>query len=158
MTPTPTPFPTFATLTRLPEELLDRVCHFSEPRSLHALALVSRDVGRIATTHLYTSITLTRSSFKFLRPLALLLWTSPRHADLVKHISVSRAYGGNLVAWPRYEELEGLVKNMVEKYVKESERKEWVKSVVEGEDALRVASLLLRSLRNVGRMGKSSIL
>lgn len=49
--------------------------------------------------------------------------------------------------------LESLVKDMVERYVKESEREEWVKSVVEGEDVLRVASLLLRSLRNVARMG-----
>jgi hypothetical protein len=159
------------TLTHLPEELLDRICYFSPTQSLHALAMVSRDIGRIATTHLYTSITLTRSSFKYLRPLALLLWTSPRHADLVKHISVSRAYGGNLVPWPDYpgrsapdvcdgvdgSEVDGslpeLVKNMVGRYVKESERAEWAKSVVEGEDALKVASLLLRSLRNVKRMG-----
>lgn len=149
------------TLTHLPEELVDRICRFSSAPCLHALALVSRTLNRIATTHLYTSITLTRSSFKHLRPLTLLLWTSPKHATLVRHIAVTRAYGGNLVPWPDHvgdhdgnrDGLEGLVKQMVARYVKAAERKEWEKSVCEGEDALRVASLLLRSLPNVRRMG-----
>ncbi|KAH7381153.1 major facilitator superfamily domain-containing protein [Phaeosphaeria sp. MPI-PUGE-AT-0046c] len=101
------------TLAHLPEELLERICHFTSSCDLHALALVSRDLNRIATPRLYTSITLTRSSFKHLRPLTLLLWTSPKHAILVRHISVSRAYGGNLVPWPDYEGLKQLVAEMV---------------------------------------------
>jgi hypothetical protein len=137
----------------LPEELLDRIAYFSPPPSLHALSLTSRTLNRIATPHLYTSITLTRESFKFLRPLTLLLWMSPKHRSLVRRISVSRAYGGNLVPWPKYEGLDELVEEQVGRYVKEGEREGWVRQVRDGGDVLAIASLLLRGLPNVGRMG-----
>ncbi|KAF1912161.1 hypothetical protein BDU57DRAFT_523562 [Ampelomyces quisqualis] len=140
-------------LHALPEELLDRIMHFSPLSSLHALTLVSKTLSRIATSHLYTTIALTRHSFKYLRPLTLLLWTSPKHRHLVRSISVSRAYGGNLVPWPRYTGLDALIEEQVGLYVRKEERKRWSRQVRDGGDALAIASLLLRSLPHVRRMG-----
>ncbi|CAO2647503.1 Nn.00g084250.m01.CDS01 [Neocucurbitaria sp. VM-36] len=147
------------TLTTLPEELIDQILTFLPPPTLHALTLVSRDINRITTPHLYASITLTSTSFTHLRPLAFLLWTSPAHANLVRAFSVRRAYGGNLDPWPKHSEgegglLESVIKEMVSRYVRggEEEREEWVRRVREGGDALVIASLLLRSLPGVREM------
>ncbi|KAF2825526.1 hypothetical protein CC86DRAFT_44260 [Ophiobolus disseminans] len=141
------------TIYSLPEELLDRILHFIPHRpTITALCLVSRDLNRIATPHLYTCITLTSASFQFLRPLTLLLWTSSKHRLLVRSFCVKRAYGGNLVPWPTYPGLDELIREMVRKYVKRSEWEAWEKKVRDGGDALVLASLLLRSLENVERM------
>jgi hypothetical protein len=140
-------------LNRLPEELIDRIFDFVEQRSsLLALCLVSRDVNRIATSHLYTTIALKREEFKQLRPLTLLLWTSPKHRALVRSISVRRAYGGNLVPWPRYDGLDELIEKQVKLYVREGDMTSWFAQVKDGIDALPIASLLLRSLPNVSTM------
>jgi hypothetical protein len=140
-------------LTRLPEELLDLILHFSSHSTLYSLCLVSKAISRIATSHLYTTITLYRESFTYLRPLTLLLWTSPKHASLVRHISVSHAYGGNLVPWPEHERLQEVIEQQVKAYVRESEKERWIEQVTHGKDALVVASLLVRSLPKVERMG-----
>lgn len=141
-------------MTRLPEELIDRVFHFVNQRAtLHALCLVSKDVNRIATTHLYTTIALTRDDFKHLRPLTLLLWTSPKHRALVRSISVRRAYGGNMVPWPHCLDLDNLIEQQIELYVREGDNRSWFLRVKDGMDPLPIASLLLRSLPNVTTMG-----
>jgi hypothetical protein len=66
---------------------------------------------------------------------------------------VSRAYGGNLVPWPACEELEDVLALQVKRYVRESEKERWMEQLRDGRDALVVASLLVRSLPNVKRMG-----
>jgi hypothetical protein len=140
-------------LSHLPEELLDRIALLTPHRStLHALCLTSRDLNRIATPHLYHSIFLQKDDFKHLRPLALLLWTSPKHSDVVHAISVKGAYGGNLMRWPQYEGLEALLKKQIGLYVKEGDEGSWYEQVGSGIDALPIASLLLRSLPNVSVM------
>jgi hypothetical protein len=140
-------------ITCLPEELLDLILQFSNHSSVRILCLVSKTISRIATAHLYTSITLSRNSFMYLRPLALLLWTSPKHAHLVRHISVSRAYGQNLVPWPEYDGLENVIEQKVKRYVREGEKERWTEDLMNGGDALRVAGLLVRSLPHVEKMG-----
>lgn len=142
------------TIHALPEELFDQILHFLPQRqSICSLALTSRDLNRIATPHLYTSITLTSSSFRYLRPLTLLLWTSPKHRLLVRSFTVTKAFGQNLVPWPAYPRLNDVIENMVVRYVKEGERASWAEKVRNGTDHLHVASLLLRSLEYVERMG-----
>jgi hypothetical protein len=96
---------------------------------------------------------LPRDDFKHLRPLTLLLWTSPKHRALVREISVRRAYGGNLVPWPDHPELDDLVERQVKMFVREEEANRWIRQVRDGSDALPIASLLLRSLPNVSTMG-----
>lgn len=66
-----------------------------------------------------------------------------------------RAYEGTKYRSPGYEGLDELIRTLVRRYVKggEEEKREWEKEVKEGDDPLRVASLLLRSLPNVKRMG-----
>jgi hypothetical protein len=140
-------------ITRLPEELLDLILQFSNNASVRILCLVSKTISRIATAHLYTSITLSRNSFMYLRPLALLLWTSPKHAQLVRQISVKHAYGQNLVPWPEHDGLEDVIEQKVKRYVREEEKEIWTKDLINGGDALRVAGLLVRSLPHVERMG-----
>jgi hypothetical protein len=141
-------------LSHLPEELLDRIASFLTPyrSSLHALCLTSRDINRIATAHLYHTILLQKDDFKHLRPLALLLWTSPNHAAVVRCISVKGAYGGNLMRWPAFEGLDALLKEQIGMYVREGDEQSWFEQVGSGIDALPIASLLLRSLPNVGFM------
>jgi hypothetical protein len=143
---------TSSPIHRLPEELIDLVIHSLDHRpALHSLCLVSRNLNRIATPHLYTSIALTRDSFQHLRPLTLLLWTSPKHRALVREMSVRRAYGGNLVPWPSYAGFDELVERQVRAYVSE-DKEGWLKRVIDGADPLPIASLLLRSLPNVVTM------
>jgi hypothetical protein len=145
---------TSSTMNRLPEELTDRIFGFVDQRAtLHALCQVSKDINRIATTHLYTNIALTRDDFKHLRPLTLLLWTSPKHRGLVRAISVRRAYGGNMVSWPQYADLDKLIEEQIEHYVREGDKRSWFIRVKDGMDPLPIASLLLRSLPNVTTMG-----
>jgi hypothetical protein len=144
---------TSSTSYHLPEELIDLILHFSDRSTLYSLCLASRSLNRIATPHLYTNIALARDDFKHLRPLTLLLWTSPKHRALVRHISVRRAYGGNLVPWPDHPELDSLVERQVKMFVKEEEAARWTRQVRDGNDALPIASLLLRSLPNVSTMG-----
>jgi hypothetical protein len=145
---------TSSNMTRLPEELVDRVCHFVDQRAaLHALCLVNKDLNRIATSHLYTTIALERNNFKHLRPLTLMLWMSPKHRPLVRSISVRRAYGGDLVPWPDHPDLDDLIEEQVKLYVREGEAKSWFLQVKDGMDPLPIASLLLRSLPNVVTMG-----
>ncbi|KAI4961148.1 hypothetical protein J4E86_000174 [Alternaria arbusti] len=70
-------------LESLPDELLDLILSYLPSRTtLHTLTLVSRHLNRLATAHLYTHITLYGADFKYLRPLALLFWTSPAHRQL----------------------------------------------------------------------------
>ncbi|KAH3913954.1 hypothetical protein HBI56_055630 [Parastagonospora nodorum] len=144
---------TSSPISHLPEELLDRICHFTSTHTLHSLCLVNKNLNRIATAHLYTTISLSHSNFKHLRPLTLMLWTSPKHRALVRSISVRRAYGGDLVPWPAHSDLDGLIEEQVGMYVREGERESWSKQVRDGMDPLPIASLLLRSLPRVGRMG-----
>lgn len=153
-----------ASLAILPEELLDLIItHLTSSRStLHSLTLVSHKFNRLATFHLYTHISLTKSDFLYLRPLAVLLWTSPAHRSVVRSFSVRHAYGGNLDPWPKHypkhqhQEEEGgldeLIKGQIERYVREKDKEEWFGQVRHGVGALPIASLLLRSLPNVREM------
>lgn len=138
----------------LPEELLDRIIASTDDiPTLHSLTLTCHTLSRIATPHLYSHIALSSSTFRFLRPLAFTLWTSPSHRAAVKSFSVHRAYGGDLDPWPRHEDLDQVIRKEVEKWVVgEGKRKEWFWQVREGWDALPVASLLLRGLPGVGVM------
>ncbi|KAF2025082.1 hypothetical protein EK21DRAFT_26074, partial [Setomelanomma holmii] len=99
----------------LPEELLDRILYFTDDATIHALTLVSKTLNRIATPYLYTHITLTPSSLPYLRPLAVLLWTSTKHASLVQSFSVRKAYGQNLLPWPDHPgvDLEAVIRSQV---------------------------------------------
>jgi hypothetical protein len=138
---------------RLPEELTDLIVYSLNHRpSVYSLCLVSRDFNRIATPHLYSTIALARDDFQHLRPLALLLWTSPKHRALVRKMSVRQAYGGNLAPWPDYADLDELIERQVQMHVSEKEEMKWVTRVRDGSDALPIASLLLRSLPHVVRM------
>ncbi|KAF2848646.1 hypothetical protein T440DRAFT_353172, partial [Plenodomus tracheiphilus IPT5] len=97
-----------ATFATLPEEITDHILHYISHRpTLHSLCLVSTNLNRIATPHLYSTIALRKDDFQHLRPLAVLLWTSAKHRACVRSISVRRAYGGNLVPWPKYYDEEG---------------------------------------------------
>lgn len=137
----------------LPEEILDRILHYTTHRpTIHALCTVSRTINRIATPYLYHSIALRKDDFQYLRPLALLLWTSPKHRDIVHSISVKQAYGGNLVPWPSYPDLDRVLWEQIELYVRDGDKGKWFERVRDGIDALPVASLLLRSLPHVERM------
>ena len=141
-------------LSHLPEELLDLITFFLTPHrsTLHSLCLTSRNLNRIATSHLYHTILLQKDDFKHLRPLALLLWTSPKHAASVRCISVTGAYGGNLMRWPQFDGLDKLLKEQIGRYVREGDEQSWFEQVGSGIDALPIASLLLRSLPRVGVM------
>ncbi|KAI8931720.1 hypothetical protein NX059_011363 [Plenodomus lindquistii] len=134
----------------LPEELTSQILHYiSDRRTLHSLTLVSATLNRLSTPHLYTHLTLHPHSLPYLRPLAALLWRSPKHSACVRSISVRRAYGGNLVPWPQDEGLDALIKTQIEQFVKEGDKEDWYERVREGADALPIASLLLRSLPGV---------
>lgn len=138
----------------LPEELLDRIISLvDQPSALYALALVSKDINRITTPHLYTCIALGPTSFQHLRPLAFLLFTSPKHHCLVRSISVKRAYGGNLLPWPCNPDLDVVLMRQIELFVREDDVKRWFREVRDGSDPLPIASLLLRSLPKVVKMG-----
>jgi hypothetical protein len=137
----------------LPEEILDRILHYTTHRpTIHTLCTVSKALNCIATPYLYHSIALRKDDFQYLRPLALLLWTSPKHRDIVHSISVKQAYGGNLVRWPDHPQLDDILRHQIELYVREGDKGKWFERVRDGIDALPVASLLLRSLPNVQRM------
>ncbi|KAH7397472.1 hypothetical protein BKA66DRAFT_242174 [Pyrenochaeta sp. MPI-SDFR-AT-0127] len=137
----------------LPEELLDRILFFTSHRATRcALCLVSKDINRIATPHLYANIYLQEDDFQYLRPLAFLLWTSAKHRDAVKSFSVRRAYGGNLDPWPNHQNLETIIRAQIKLYVRGGEADQWLFRVRDGADPLPIASLLLRSLKNVAMM------
>ena len=55
--------------------------------------------------------------------------------------------------WPEHADLDGVISEQVEMYVREGERESWCKQVRDGMDPLPIASLLLRSLQRVRRMG-----
>jgi hypothetical protein len=137
-------------LSKLPEELLDRIICLSSTRAtLHALCLVSKDINRIATARLYANIALTKDDFRHLRPLAVLLWTSENHRNAIKSFSVRHAYGGNLDPWPKHPALEDMIRQQIQRYIKERDKAQWFAQVRDGIDALPIASLLLRSLPKV---------
>jgi hypothetical protein len=148
-------------LESLPNELLDLMFHLTPDRTtLHSLCLVSRSINRLATAHLYTHITLLGDDFKYLRPLALLFWTSPPHREAVRSFAVHHAYGGNLDPWPKHVrqeelkegELEGIIRWNVEAYVNKGDWDRWYEEVRDGSDSTRIASLLLRSCPRLVRM------
>ncbi|KAL6709936.1 hypothetical protein ACN47E_000721 [Coniothyrium glycines] len=137
----------------LPEELLDRIIYFTDSRpTLHALCLVSKNINRIATARLYAHIALTKDDFRHLRPLAVLLWTSAPHRNAVRTFSVRHAYGGNLDPWPQHPQLDDMIQEKIEEYVRERDKGQWFAQVRDGIDALPIASLLLRSLPHVAAM------
>ena len=137
-----------------PEELIDRIFRSVDDRAtLHALCLVSLDMNRIATTHLYSRISLEKNDFQHLRPLALLLWTSEKHRNAVRSFSVRRAYGGNLEPWPKHPDLGDIIQQQIKLYVREGDAEQWYHQVRDGPvDPLPIASLLLRSLPHVMEM------
>ena len=94
------------------------------------------------------------ADFKYLRPLALLFWTSPPHRQLVRSFAVIHAYGGNLDPWPKCEgvDLDAVIRGNVECFVRKSDWEVWVEDVRDGSDSTRIASLLLRSCPNLKRM------
>ncbi|RYO23975.1 hypothetical protein AA0111_g8883 [Alternaria arborescens] len=148
-------------LESLPNELLDLMFHLTPDRTtLHSLCLVSRSINRLATAHLYTHITLLGDDFKYLRPLALLFWTSAPHREAVRSFAVHHAYGGNLDPWPKHVrqeglkegELEGIIRWNVEAYVNKGDWERWYEEVRDGSDSTRIASLLLRSCPRLVRM------
>ncbi|KAF1850090.1 uncharacterized protein K460DRAFT_372460 [Cucurbitaria berberidis CBS 394.84] len=111
-----------SSLDTLPEELIDRIISFTNSRAtLHALCFVSKDINRIATAHLYTTIALNKEDFQHLRPLAFLLWTSEKHRNAIRSFSVRRAYGGNLDPWPHHSHLEEIIRRQI-KFVRADER------------------------------------
>jgi hypothetical protein len=140
-------------LESLPDELLDLILHNLADRStLHALCLVSKDTNRIATAHLYANVELQKDDYKYLRPLALLFWTSPKHGDAVRSFSVRQAYGGNLDPWPAHPHLDTIIRNNIERYVRIGDQESWLSGVRDGGDSTRIASLLLRSLPHLKTM------
>jgi hypothetical protein len=140
-------------LETLPDELLDLILHYISSRTtLHTLCLVSKDINRIATDHLYAHIELEKGDFKYLRPLTLLFWTSEAHREAVRSFSVRQAYGGNLDPWPHHPDLEDIIKKNIEMYVRVGDREQWFNEVRDGSDSTRIASLLLRSLPHVEKM------
>jgi hypothetical protein len=140
-------------LESLPDELLDQILHYLPDRTtLHTLCLVSRHINRLATTHLYSHISLFKDDFKYLRPLALLFWTSEPHRQAVRSFAVHHAYGGNLDPWPEYEKLDEVIRQNVEQFVRKSDWEVWWAEVRDGSDSTRIASLLLRSCPKLSRM------
>ncbi|KAH9876645.1 hypothetical protein J1614_003777 [Plenodomus biglobosus] len=157
-------------LPTLPEELTAHILtHLSTSHTtLHALALTSRTLNRLATPLLYTSLSLQRHNFQYLRPLAVLLWSSARHRECVREVCVRRAYGGDLVGWPDVcglgdggeegvckdgdDALDSLIRQNITAFIPECDREAWFKRVRYGADVLPIASLLLRSLPHVSVM------
>jgi hypothetical protein len=140
-------------LETLPDELLDLILqHVPDRATHHTLCLVSKDMNRIATDHLYAHISLERDDFKFLRPLALLFWTSEPHREAVRSFSVRQAYGGNLDPWPHHPDLDSIIGRNIDMYVRVGDREQWFNKVRDGSDSTRIASLLLRSLPHVSKM------
>jgi hypothetical protein len=137
----------------LPDELLDLILHHVKDRAAqHALCLVSKEINRIATDHLYANMHLEKDDFKHLRPLALLFWISEPHRKAVRSFSVRQAYGGNLDPWPNHPDLDYIIRKNVEKYVKLGDREQWFSQVRDGDNSTRIASLLLRSLPHLEKM------
>jgi hypothetical protein len=140
-------------LEMLPDELLDLILHHVPDRATHhTLCFVSKDLNRIATDHLYANIALEKDDFKFLRPLALLFWTSEPHREAVRSFSVRQAYGGNLDPWPHHADLDSIIRRNIDMYVRVGDREQWFNEVRDGSDSTRIASLLLRSLPHVQKM------
>jgi hypothetical protein len=140
-------------LETLPDELLDLILLNVENRATqYTLCLVSKDVNRIATDHLYANMELEKDDFKHLRPLALLFWTSEPHREAVRSFSVRQAYGGNLDPWPSHPKLDEIIRKNIEMYVRVGDREQWFNEVRDGSDSTRIASLLLRSLPHVSTM------
>lgn len=136
----------------LPDELLDLIMCYQDRRALHALCLVSKDMNRIATARLYANIELEKDDFKYLRPLALLFWTSAPHREAVRSLCVRHAYGGNLDPWPNHPDLDAIIRKNLELYVRLGDREHWFNEIRDGADSTRIASLLLRSLPHVMTM------
>jgi hypothetical protein len=144
---------TTSKLESLPDELLDLILHnISSRTTLHTLCFVSRNINRLATAHLYSSISLLKDDFKYLRPLALLFWTSDPHRQAVRSFAVHHAYGGNLDPWPKHEDLNAIIRRNVEAFVRKADWEVWYAEVRDGSDSTRIASLLLRSCPNLKRM------
>jgi len=148
-----------STLESLPDELLDLILsHLPSRTTLHTLTLVSRHLNRLATAHLYTHITLYGADFKYLRPLALLFWTSPAHRQLVRSFSVVHAYGGNLDPWPKCEglDLDAVIRGNVECFVRRSDWGVWVEEV-SGVFVWRVCERFTDGVRLCFRLGMAVI-
>ncbi|KAF2709721.1 hypothetical protein K504DRAFT_467672 [Pleomassaria siparia CBS 279.74] len=119
----------------LSEEVLDHIVSFSCAASLINLCLVSKKLARIATPHLYSTISFTHGSqfkggIKDILPLTYLILTSSSHASYVRSFTIRDT-------WGEFEEMEEEYTNSDDK----DARRPWPRfGTPELEDVLRKAS------------------
>jgi hypothetical protein len=155
---------------QLPEEILDHMVSFVPRRALHSLCLASKTFNRIATPHLYSSITVghrhgyrngnrvTASS-----SLARLLFSSTSHAALVHSVTTRSKWGRDAkyarqidkYSWPNpgTPKLESILREKCTKFSPNNEEADEIYAMLESgtnEDAM--LALLLFSLPNMRRL------
>ncbi|KAH7078633.1 hypothetical protein BKA63DRAFT_465133 [Paraphoma chrysanthemicola] len=86
------------------EDVINEIISWCSTSSLKALCLSSKKLSRIATPHLYSTLVLeqrgsnnrvTVGPFKYLLPIAYLIFSSPTHASWVRSLVVAGEWGQN---------------------------------------------------------------
>lgn len=158
-----------STERELPEELLDHIVALSTRDTLNNLCLVSKQLSRLATAHLYSDISFGADDFyrgpTYISHLAFLLFTSPAHARLVTSVFVKSAWGARPryvkqdvvqeYPWPNIgtPKLETLLRGQLAKFSLDHADTESVYDKIRtgmNEDA--IVALLLLSLSNLRRL------
>jgi hypothetical protein len=159
---------------QLPEEILDHIVSLASRDALTKLCLTSRQLNRLATTHLYSNITLGSVGYyedsyyegkkTYINHLARLLFASPVHAALVTSVFVLPAWGPSPEDEQREEqhwtdagssELETLLRQQLARFALDDEQNKSVYEKIrtgtnEAENA--IVALLLLSLPNLQRL------
>jgi hypothetical protein len=154
---------------QLPEEILDHITSFIPRHILPKLCLASKTFNRLATAHLYSTITLGHKAERdnrrvtYISSLAYLLFSSPAHAALVTSVVVSSEWGrdednAHLVdkyPWPGLgtTKLQRILRDQCEKFAENDNEADEIYAMIQSgtnEDA--ILALLLFSLPNMRRL------
>lgn len=152
---------------RLPEELLTNIISLAAHDALPNLCLASTTFNRLTTPHLYSSITVeTVGGVRLLR-FAYTIFTSPKHASLVKSLIIpddirvlelQRTYDDWPAPRPGFSDLENLLKDKCAVYaVNDKQVDEMYCKVKSGTNGDALLALLLAYLPNVQRLDFSFI-
>jgi hypothetical protein len=159
----------FSLERQLPEEIIDHIVSFIPPHVLFNVCLASKTLNRLATTHLYSNMTLGQRSRRdhnlvsYTSPLAHLVFSSSAHAALVKSVVVTVPWGWNeddadsvdIQPWPMLgsPELEKLLRNQCAKLaINDNEADQVYALVKSGTNEDAILALLLFSLYNMRKL------
>jgi hypothetical protein len=154
---------------QLPEEILDHIISFIPRHVLPKLCLASKTFNRLATTHLYSTITVGHNArndnecVTYISSLAYLFFSSPSHAALVTSVVVLSKWGrdeenAHLVdkyPWPKLgtQKLERILRDQCEKFSdNDNEADEIYAMIQSGTNEDAILALLLFSLPNMRRL------